>query len=163
MYDWRNANEKDRKPQSDETSFGDEYRTMEQSFQDGDGEEACGSVQQEGIEAGEARPDEKFRGSFTVKEITEHEDGSATLEIDGTKEDMQTLFQAMFLEALRLGCKAANSNTGAWVAEREALRIAEKLVKYLDVWEECDELDYSPSVKEVKESLKSLLRKIKLD
>lgn len=163
MYDWRNANEKDRKPQSDETSFGDEYRKMEQSVQDGDGEEACDSVQQEDIEAGEARSDEEFRGSFTVREITEHEDGSATLEIDGTKEDMQTLFQAMFLEALRLGCKAANSNTGAWIAEREALRIAEKLVKYLDVWEECDEFDYSPSVKEVKENLKSLLRKIKQD
>jgi hypothetical protein len=32
-------------------------------------------------------------------------------------------------------------------------------VRYLDVWETCDSLDYDPEVKEIKEELKKLLWK----
>jgi len=44
-------------------------------------------------------------------------------------------------------------------AEKDALKVADKLVRYLDVWETCDSLDYDPEVKEIKEELKKLLWK----
>ena len=96
---------------------------------------------------------------FTVAEIAEHEDGSATYQIEGSKEDMQRLFEAFFTQALADGIKHAEQSTDVFIAQGNALKLADKLVRYLDVWETADSLDYDPEVKEVKNELKDALKK----
>jgi hypothetical protein len=96
---------------------------------------------------------------FTVKEIEEHEDGSATFQIDGSKEDMQMLFEAFFTQALADGIKYAKESTDGFVAEANALKLADNLVRHLDVWETTDCYDYDPGVKDAKEALKDALKK----
>jgi hypothetical protein len=96
---------------------------------------------------------------FTVQEIEEREDGSAVFQIDGSKEDLQILFETFFVQALIGGIEAAKEKTDEYLAESQALKAADKLVRYLDVWENEDCFDYDPGVKEAKEELKELLKK----
>lgn len=97
--------------------------------------------------------------TLSVREIARHEDGSATYAIDASEEDMKKLFEIFFVSAVTEGIKAANSNTEAWLAERKVLELADKLVRYLDVWETADEFDYVMGVKDVKNELKEALKK----
>lgn len=114
-------------------------------------------------EEDEAREESFYAGRisprFTVKEITEHEDGSSTFQIDGSKEDMQLLFEAFFLQALIAGIRSTKEETERFVAECDALKAADKLVRFLDVWEIEDSFDYDPGVRAAKEELKELLKK----
>jgi glucosamine 6-phosphate synthetase-like amidotransferase/phosphosugar isomerase protein len=96
---------------------------------------------------------------FTVQEIEEHEDGSATFQIDGSKEDLQILFETFFVHALVGGIESAKASTETFVAQSQALKVADKLVRYLDVWETADEFDYNMGVNDVKNELKEALKK----
>jgi hypothetical protein len=96
---------------------------------------------------------------FTVKEIEEREDGSAVFQIDGSKEDLQILFETFFVNALVGGIEAAKEKTDVYLAELQALKSADKLVRFLDVWENEDSFDYTPGVQAAKEELKELLKK----
>ena len=134
-------------------------RQMELPFQDRDGKKDVPSVQEEAGEGSEETTSRKIGHSFTVDEIEKHEDGSATYTIKGSEDDIQRLFEAFFLHSLVLGIESAEQSTEAFTAKANALRAAEKLVKYLDVWEEVDEFDYIPSVEQVKNELRVLLKK----
>jgi hypothetical protein len=97
--------------------------------------------------------------SFSLREVEVHEDGSATYELDAPPEKMRSLIEVMVRNILIKGIESAQGETDRWAAERDALKVADKLVRYLDVWETCDSLDYDPEVKEIKEELKKLLWK----
>lgn len=149
--------EKDTDPTS---PIGHDPRQMELPFQDRDGEETSDRLYEKRSQRKEETVYRSLGTSFTVSEIQHHEDGSATYNISGTEEDMRLLFETFFLNALVTGIKATERSTNAWIAEKEAIKQARRLVNYLDIWEECDELDYSPSVKIVKQDLKHALEKL---
>ena len=134
-------------------------RQMELPFQDRDGKKDVPSVHEETGEGSEETTSRKIGHSFTVDEIEKHEDGSATYTIKGSEDDIQRLFEAFFLHSLVLGIESAEKSTEAFTARADALRAAEKLVKYLDVWEEVDTFDYIPDVEQVKNQLKASLKK----
>lgn len=142
-----------------ETPIGHDPRQMELPFQDRDGEEISDCFQDKGEEGMQEKTYGQSTPRFTVKEIAEHEDGSATFQIDGSKEDMQILFETFFVHALIDGIKSTKEGTEEWMAERNALQTADNLVRFLDVWEQEDSLDYDPGVKEVKNKLKDALKK----
>ena len=98
--------------------------------------------------------------TIEVEEVETHEDGSATYQITASKEDMQKLFEAFFKRAIISGILETQESTEKWIAERDALELAAKLVKYLDVWENSDDLDYAPEVEDVKNALKVALKKV---
>lgn len=134
-------------------------RQMELPFQDRDGKKDVPSVQEEAGEGSEETTSRKIGHSFIVEEVEKHEDGSATYTIKGSEDDIQRLFEAFFLHSLVLGIESAEKSTEAFTARADALRAAEKLVKYLDVWEEVDTFDYIPDVEQVKNELKASLKK----
>lgn len=140
----------------------DDARKVGLSVQDTGGEGTGDQAQQQDTQAGEQEEEAtslRLGTSFTVNEIVRHEDGSATFEISGTEEDMNSLFESLILNAIVSGITYGKEQTDRFISEREALRQADKLVRYLDVWENCESFDYDPSVQEVKEELKRLLKK----
>lgn len=140
----------------------DDARKMGLSVQDTGGEGTGDQVQQQDTQAGEQAEEARstrLGTSFTVNEIIRHEDGSATFEISGTEEDMNVLFESLIVNAIVNGITYSKEQTEKFVAEADALRQADKLVRYLDVWEGCESLDYDPDIQEVKEELKRLLKK----
>jgi hypothetical protein len=132
---------------------------MELPFQESGREGSGSEVYEENETGAEDFYTGKLTPRFTVKEIEEHEDGSATYQIDGSKEDMQILFEAFFLQALIAGIRAAKEETEKFCAEANALEAADKLVRWLDVWEESDDLNYAPDIKAIKNDLKAKLKK----
>ena len=140
----------------------DDARKVGLSVQDTGGESTGDQVQQQDTQAGEQAEEARstrLGTSFTVKEIIRHEDGSGTFEISGTEEDMNVLFESLIVNAIVNGITYSKEQTEKFIAEADALRQADKLVRYLDVWEGCESLDYDPGVQEVKEELKRLLKK----
>lgn len=99
------------------------------------------------------------QGLFTVEDYVEHEDGSATFSIAGSPEALQHLHQSLILQAVTNGIEHAKQKADVAIAELQALQAADKLVRYLDVWEGSDDLNYSPEVERIKNDLKDLLKK----
>jgi hypothetical protein len=140
----------------------DDARKVGLPVQDEGGTGTGDQVSQQDTQATEQAEETRSHGlgtSFTVKEIIRHEDGSATFEISGTDEDMNFLFESMMIGAITNGIKYNKEQTEKFIAEAEALRQADKLVRFLDVWEDCESFDYDPEVKQAKEELKQLLKK----
>lgn len=144
-----------------QASIGTDPRQMELPFQDGDGATVSDRISEEDTEGTEAEFTHIDRGSFDVRQMEEHEDGSATFSIHAQPEDMQRLFEAFFHQALVLGVLAAKKEADDWVAGQKALALADKLVRFLDVWEQTEDFDYSPSVESVKNELKAALKNVR--
>lgn len=96
-------------------------------------------------------------GSFGVTLVKEHEDGSATFEVNGSKEQMGKLFSAFFTEAITKGIDSTEQQTAKWLAEKKVLKAAENLEIMLSRWEVDDELDYDPTVKGYRRELTEAL------
>lgn len=144
-----------------QTSIGTDPRQMELPFQDGDGATASDRLSEEDTEGTEAERTSRYGRSFDVKQVAEHEDGSATFSINASQQDMQRLFEAFFQQALVLGILAAKKEADDWIAGQKALELADKLVRFLDVWEQTECFDYSPSVEDVKKELKAALKNVR--
>lgn len=140
------------------SSLGHDPRQMELPLQDGDGTQDGDSVQQESQQTKQTDTTGLDGQGFFVTHVEDHEDGSATFSVRASEKDMRSLFEAFFKCALTKGIEHAEQNTNRWIAERNALRHAQRLVNYLDIWEECDDFDYSPSVAAVKSELKVALK-----
>ena len=136
-----------------------EARTDVRTDEDADGEEDNDS---ENLLPGELWEDEednaKPTSSFDIKEIERHEDGSATYQICGSKEEMSQLFEVFFTSALIAGIKHAEGGNKKEVAKVEALEIARELVSFLRTWETSDDFDYDPVVKAKREELSQALK-----
>lgn len=152
-HDKNTGNEKGPSP------FWYEDGEMELPIQDGDGTSVGDRIQQEDKEDRERKSSSHSRPSFDVKEIQRNEDGSTTFEISGDEEDMNSLFETMIVHAIINGIEYTQEESDRWIAERDALKAADKLVRFLDVWENVDSFDYDPGVKDAKEELKNLLKK----
>jgi len=91
---------------------------------------------------------DKKIGELTVRLTTEHEDGSATFELDAPKEVMQQLFESMFTRAVMLGIETTKKENDAWLG---VVKAAKELDTMLRMWEVSDTLDYEPEVRQTRE------------
>jgi hypothetical protein len=95
-------------------------------------------------------------GSLGVKLVEEHDDGSATFEVHGSKEQMGKLFSAFFTEAIIQGIDCTQQSTEFWVTEKQIIGKAKQLSGLLLRWEVDEELDYDPEIKQVRRELTDL-------
>jgi hypothetical protein len=152
--------EKDEKPSDEwkewegETSLWPDDREVELAFQDGAGESRGSEVVQDDAEIGES----KFPKRLSVELKEEKEDGSAVFEVSGSKEDMHTLFETFFINAVVKGVEVASSEIGIFNAQGEVIKQAKELNKYLSVWEESEDLNYDPEVKNIRMKLDEAIR-----
>ena len=110
-------------------------------------------------EAGEEDSDRFATGSLGVTLVQEHEDGSATYEIHGSKSQMQKLFSAFFADALTRGIDEAERSTSKWINKNKIVKKARELEERLRKWEVTDDYDYLPEVQKTREELTELLNK----
>lgn len=116
---------------------------------------------QEALEAGDEEADEgedfEDRPCFNVDLIKEHEDGSATFQVSGSKQSMRQLFEAFFCQAVINGVLLTKEKNDRYCAERRALELARDFETLVRIWEDSAELDYDPSVKGKREELAKAL------
>ena len=143
--------------ESDEEDSDDEDSGDEDSDEDSDDEESDFKI------AGlfcEDDSDEYEPTQFNVDLVEEHEDGSATFHISGSKKSMKQLFEAFFCQAVINGVLLTKEKNDKYCAERRALDIVRDFEVLLRTWEDSEELDYDPVVKakrqELTEALKAL-------
>jgi hypothetical protein len=118
--------------------------------------------EQEAFEAGDEEADEgedsEDRPSFNVEMVEEHEDGSATFAVTGSKESMKQLFQAFFTQALINGILLTKEKNDQYCAQQRALEMARDLEVLLRKWETSDDFDYDPMVKATRVELSKVLK-----
>lgn len=117
--------------------------------------------EQEAAEAGDEEADEgedfEDSPSFSVEIVEEHEDGSATLSVDGSKKSMRVLFEAFFCQAVINGVLLTKEKNDKYCAERRALEVARDFETLVRIWEDSAALDYDPTVKSKREELAKAL------
>ena len=99
---------------------------------------------------------------FNVEMIKEHEDGSATFQVSGSKASMQKLFETFFCSAVVNGILMTEKGNERYSAQQRALDAARDLEVLLEAWETSDDLDYDPVVKNAKRELANALRKVNI-
>jgi hypothetical protein len=118
--------------------------------------------EQEAFEAGDEEADEgedsEDRPSFNVEMVEEHEDGSATFAVTGSKESMKQLFQAFFTQAVINGVLFTKEKNDQYCAQQRALEMARDLEVLLRKWETSDDFDYDPMVKATRVELSKVLK-----
>jgi len=118
--------------------------------------------EQEAAEAGDEEADEgedfEDSPSFSVEIVEEHEDGSATLSVDGSKKSMRVLFETFFIRALINGILLTKEKNDQYCAQQRALEMARDLEVLLRGWETSDGIDYDPVVKPKREELSKALK-----
>ena len=115
----------------------------------------------EDSEAGEEGDAGFATGSFGVTLVQEHEDGSATFEVHGSKTQMNKLFSTFFADALTRGIDCAEQQTDKWVLRNRIISKAKEFADLMGRWEWDDILDYEPSIKKVRCELSELLKELK--
>ena len=117
--------------------------------------------EQEADEAGDEEADEgedfEDSPSFSVEIVEEHEDGSATLSVDGSKKSMRVLFETFFIRALINGVLFTKEKNDQYSARHRALELAHDLEVLLRKWETSDDFDYDPMVKATRVELTKTL------
>jgi hypothetical protein len=118
--------------------------------------------EQEAFEAGDEEADEgedsEDRPSFNVEMVEEHEDGSATFSVNGSKKSMEQLFHAFFVQALINGILLTKEKNDQYCAQQRALEMARDLEVLLRKWETSDDFDYDPMVKATRVELSKVLK-----
>ena len=136
-----------------ETPIWPDDREVELAFQDGDGESRGSQVDEEATKTFVGKSASSL--NVTLKEETE--DGGAIFEVEGSKEDMQTLFEAFFGNAIIRGVESATQENKLFAAEAEVIERAKELNRWLAVYEVSETLDYDPEVKEARMKLDEAL------
>jgi len=95
-------------------------------------------------------------GSLGVTLVKEHDDGSATFEVNGSKEQMGKLFSAFFTDAIVRGIDSTEQQTEQWLLRNRIIKKAKELEEQLKKWEVTDEYDYLPEVQKTREELTNL-------
>jgi hypothetical protein len=117
--------------------------------------------EQEAAEEGDEEADEgedfEDRPSFSVDLVEEHEDGSATFQVSGSKKSMKQLFEAFFCQAVINGVRFTKEKNDKYCAERRALEVARDFETLVRIWEDSAALDYDPTVKSKREELAKAL------
>jgi len=115
---------------------------------------------EEGDEETEDGEDLEDDNCFNVEMIKEHEDGSATFQVSGSKASMQKLFEAFFCHAVVNGILMTEKGNERYSAQQRAIDAARDLEVLLEAWETQDEFDYDPVVKNARLELTEALRKV---
>ena len=156
----------------------EKIHTIHQEVWDGKREEKLGSSDQESFlddedeedtlsqllsEKREEDPLEDFSSTrFNVELAEEHEDGSATFQVSGSKESMTRLFEAFFSHAVLNGILLTEEKTKVFSAERKALSLARDFEVLMREWETSEDLDYAPLVEEKRKQLSEALKEAKV-
>jgi len=142
-----------------ETPIWPDDGEVELALQDGDGESRGSQVDEEATKTFVGKSTSSL--NVTLKEETE--DGGAIFEVEGSKEDMQTLFEAFFGNAIIRGVESATQENKLFAAEAEVIERAKELNRWLAVYEVSETLDYDPEVKEARmkldEALEGMVRR----
>lgn len=133
---------------TDEDADEEEDFDIKDLFSDGDDDWVFSEEREEA---------KKSSTSFTVEEIKKNEDGSATVIIDGSDEDMNKLFEVFFTQAVINGIKATAADNEKEIAKMEALKVAREFEFMMRMWEGMDSFDYSPSCEEKRKELEKAL------
>lgn len=126
---------------------------VESSFQDGEGESRGSQMDEDSAY--------EYKGlspRFNVKLKQEHEDGGATFIVEGEKEDIQKLFEVFFSNALISGIDYAEEKIGKASARHKVVESAMELNNLLFVWENSEDMDYSPTISRVRKELDNNIR-----
>ena len=115
---------------------------------------------EEGDEETEDGEDLEDDNCFNVEMIKEHEDGSATFQVSGSKASMQKLFEAFFCHAVVNGILMTEKGNERYSAQQRVIDAARDLEVLLEAWETQDEFDYDPVVKNARLELTEALRKV---
>jgi len=97
---------------------------------------------------------------FNVEMIKEHEDGSATFQVSGSKASMQKLFETFFCQAVVNGILMTEKGNERYSAQQRAIDAARDLEVLLEAWETNEDFDYDPVVKNARRELAEALRKV---
>jgi len=97
---------------------------------------------------------------FNVEMIKEHEDGSATFQVSGSKASMQKLFETFFCSAVVNGILMTEKGNERYSAQQRVIDMARDLEVLLEAWETQEEFDYDPVVKNARLELAEALRKV---
>ena len=117
---------------------------------------------EEGDEEAEDGEDLEDGTRFNVNLIKEHEDGSATFQVSGSKASMQKLFEAFFCHAVVNGILMTEKGNERYSAQQRAIDAARDLEVLLEAWETNEEFDYDPVVKNARRELAEALRKVRV-
>ena len=120
-------------------------------------QEAAEEGDEEADEEADEGEDFEDRPSFNVELVKEHEDGSATFAVTGSKKSMKQLFQAFFTQAVINGVLFTKEKNDKYCAERRALEVARDFETLVRMWEDSAALDYDPTVKSKREELAKAL------
>lgn len=126
---------------------------VESSFQDGEGESRDSQMDEDSAY--------EYKGlspRFNVKLKQEHEDGGATFVVEGEKEDIQKLFEVFFSNALISGIDYAEEKIGKASARHKVVESAMELNNLLFVWENSEDMDYSPTISRARKELDNNIR-----
>ena len=104
----------------------------------------------------EEEEEEPATESFGTLSVTEAEDGVFTF--TASSEEMNRIFSAFITAAMIKGIEAQESENNGWHKLKE---VAADLEQFLKVWEESDELDYAPEVKDRRVALTKVLDQLK--
>ena len=152
----------------------EEVQAIHEEMWDEQREEKCGSNDKDSLlddedeedtlsqllsDTDEEDPTEDYSSTrFNVELAEEHEDGSATFQVSGSKESMTRLFEAFFSHAVLNGILLIEEKTKVYSAERKALELARDLEVLMREWETSESLDYDPIVKSKREQLSEALK-----
>ena len=115
---------------------------------------------EEGDEKTEDGEDLEDDNCFNVEMIKEHEDGSATFQVSGSKASMQKLFEAFFCHAVVNGILMTEKGNERYSAQQRVIDIARDLEALLRNWETSEDFDYDPMVKATRVELTRLLAEL---
>jgi len=104
----------------------------------------------------EEEEEEADTKSFGTLSVAEAEDGVFTF--TASSEEMNRIFSAFITAAMIKGIEAQESQNNGWHKLKE---VAADLEQFLRVWEESDELDYAPEVKDRRVALTKVLDQLK--
>jgi len=97
---------------------------------------------------------------FNVEMIKEHEDGSATFQVSGSKASMQKLFETFFCSAVVNGILMTEKGNERYSAQQRVIDMARDLEALLRNWETSEDFDYDPMVKATRVELTGLLAEL---
>jgi len=92
--------------------------------------------------------------SIHLEEVGENDDGTVTYNLECSREDKDNLISIFFTHALIEGIKSVKEEDERFLKLKE---VAADLERFLRVWEESEELDYSPEVKDRREAPTQIL------
>jgi hypothetical protein len=125
--------------------------TVTQTFQ-----ENRNPPDEEEDEEEEEEEEEPATESLGTLSVTEAEDGVFTF--TASSEEMNRIFSVFITAAMIKGIEAQESENNGWHKLKE---VAADLEQFLKVWEESDDLDYAPEVKDRRVALTKVLDQLK--